>query len=156
MNCFCFDSSRVLEMTCRQGNVLDTLERIRNLCNFASPNKSAIVVVCLLALWLVLVTIPTRVIVLVGGIAQYAATFYAAFGTKLAKKKNRKEKKGKAMEESEGAEKPVTAALRIGNFFAALPTDEDLRRAYFWDARREGETAREELVSIRMDFVISS
>jgi len=127
------------------GNFLDTVERIRNLFNFSSPNKSAIVVVCLFAFWLVLATIPTRVLLLAGGIAQYAGTFYAAFGKKFAKKKKRKN--GEPTEESGSEEKTDSTATRIRNFFAALPTDEDLRRAYFWDARREGEKAREELVS---------
>lgn len=33
------------------------------------------------------------------------------------------------------------------NLFLSIPTDEDLRRTYFWEARRLGEKEREKFVS---------
>ncbi len=35
----------------------------------------------------------------------------------------------------------------IENLFLSIPTDEDLRRIYFWEARRAGEKERERFVS---------
>ena len=127
------------------GGVLDTIERVRNAFNFASPNRSSIIVVCLLALWLVLAMIPTKAIVLAAGLAQYGASFYAAFGKKF--KINKKDASPSPISRASSAEAKTgpAAATRITNFIAGLPTDEDLRRAYFWEARREGEKAREEL-----------
>ena len=129
------------------GGVLDTIERVRNVFNFASPNRSSIIVVCLLALWLVLAIIPTRAIVLVAGIAQYGASFYVAFGKKFSEggKKYASRPAPVSRASSTEAKSGPAAATRIANFIAGLPTDEDLRRAYFWEARREGEKAREEL-----------
>ena len=128
------------------GGVLDTIERLRNVFNFASPNRSSIIVVCLLALWLILAIIPTRAILLIGGLAQYAATFYSAFGKRFRTKKA-VARPALVSRRSSSAEANADAgvATRITNFLAGLPTDEDLRRAYFWEARREGEKAREEL-----------
>ena len=128
------------------GGVLDTIERLRNVFNFASPNRSSIIVVCLLALWLILAIIPTRAILLIGGLAQYAATFYSAFGKRFRTKKS-VARPAPVSRRSSSAEANADAgvATRITNFLAGLPTDEDLRRAYFWEARREGEKAREEL-----------
>ena len=128
------------------GGVLDTIERLRNVFNFASPNRSSIIVVCLLALWLILAIIPTRAILLIGGLAQYAATFYSAFGKRFRTKKA-VARPAPVSRRSSSAEANADAgvATRITNFLAGLPTDEDLRRAYFWEARREGEKAREEL-----------
>ena len=129
------------------GGVLDTIERVRNVFNFSSPNRSSIIVVCLLALWLVLAIIPTRAIILVAGLGQYAASFYAAFGKKFSRssKKDPSPPTPISRASSPETKSGPAAATRIANFIAGLPTDEDLRRAYFWEARREGEKAREEL-----------
>jgi hypothetical protein len=35
----------------------------------------------------------------------------------------------------------------LENLFLSIPTDEDLRRIYFWEARRVGEKERERFVS---------
>ncbi len=37
----------------------------------------------------------------------------------------------------------------LENLFLSIPTDEDLRRTYFWEARREGEKERKRFVSQR-------
>ena len=36
----------------------------------------------------------------------------------------------------------------LENLFLSIPTDEDLRRTYFWEARRLGEKEREKFVSL--------
>ena len=82
--------------------MLDLVEQGRNAFNFSSPRITIVLFVCLLALWSILATIPTRILVLAVGLVsrlvsfrndlnakriiaclpaqvQYSATFYAKF-----------------------------------------------------------------------------
>jgi hypothetical protein len=51
----------------------------------------------------------------------------------------------KKSKEKEGDHQPDPYLTRIINFFTSIPTNEDLRRYYFWEARRVGERERARL-----------
>ena len=45
----------------------------------------------------------------------------------------------------EGEQESDPYSIRIFNFFSSIPTNEDLRRYYFWEAKRIGERERARL-----------
>lgn len=47
------------------------------------------------------------------------------------------------------AQQPTYILTNINNLIEALPTDEDLRRAYFWTSHQLGGCARDEMVKCR-------
>lgn len=73
--------------------------------------------------------------------AQFGATYYAKFMTPSAE--ITPVQKDKVNDESEAA----NTGNPLENLFLSIPTDEDLRRIYFWEARRVGEKERERFVS---------
>lgn len=127
------------------GSVLDVLEQARNVFNFADPRKSTLVFVGLMLVWLVLAIIPTRLLVLAGGLGQFAATFYSAF-VEGPKRQISSTDLAVTIDDDENPKQDpfVTRAM---NFFTSLPTDEDLRRTYFWESRRVGERERQKLAA---------
>jgi hypothetical protein len=74
--------------------------------------------------------------------AQFGTTFYAKF---LAPPKANKSIHGIAHEIVDSA----NTGNPLENLFLSIPTDEDLRRTYFWEARRVGEDERKRFVSRR-------
>ena len=86
-------------------------------------------------LWFFLVLVPTRAIILVVGIGQYMATFAVAFLFKRTSSTNTQ--KMVRSQPTPGKVSPVVTWIM--NAFSGLPTDEDLRKAYFWESRRIGE-----------------
>ena len=74
--------------------------------------------------------------------AQFGGTFYAKF---LAPPKAKKSIHGIAHEIVDSA----NTGNPLENLFLSIPTDEDLRRTYFWEARRVGENERKRFVSRR-------
>jgi len=48
-----------------------------------------------------------------------------------------------SVSDKQEVELPNPITTRIRNFFYSIPTNEDLRRYYFWEARRVGERERE-------------
>ncbi|KAL7527369.1 hypothetical protein ACHAXR_006588 [Thalassiosira sp. AJA248-18] len=113
--------------------VVDMLERVRNAFNFSNPRITVFILFGLTLLWIVLAWIPTRIVVLFAGLAQFGATFYTQFMNH--KKTKNKEKSEEGLEPKRGNP--------LENLFLSIPTDEDLRRTYFWEARRLGEKERE-------------
>jgi hypothetical protein len=85
--------------------------------------------------WFFLALVPTRAIILVAGVGQYTATFTIAFlskrtsSTTVVKVARSRSPPGKVS----------PFVTMIMNAFRGLPTDEDLRKAYFWESRRIGE-----------------
>jgi len=114
------------------GSILDMMEMLRNAFNFSCPEKSALILVCLVFLWILLALIPTRLLFLCAGLGQYAATLIRAIF---------KPNKSSVAKKTEKLRPPIIT--RIRNFFYSIPTNEDLRRYYFWEARRVGERERE-------------
>lgn len=50
--------------------VVDMLERLRNAFNFSNPRISCFILLCLAILWIVLARIPTRIVILFGGLVR--------------------------------------------------------------------------------------
>jgi len=50
--------------------VVDMLERVRNAFNFSNPRISCFILLCLAVLWCVLARIPTRIVILFGGLVR--------------------------------------------------------------------------------------
>jgi hypothetical protein len=92
-------------------------------------------------LWVVLTLIPTRFVVLLGGLGQYAATYYAKFISVP--------KVAKADTPDEDEEDAAPSGNIVENFFLSIPTDEDLRRTYFWESQRVGEREREKFANTK-------
>jgi len=132
------------------GTVLDIVEKFRNAFNFSDPFKSTALLLVLFVLWLFLALVPTRALVLAAGFAQYAATFKARYGSGPAANTHDSETNSDQKENlnNEKVDKDVTPIIAwLNNAFRALPTDEDLRRAYFWESRRIAEQECEEIAS---------
>lgn len=84
--------------------------------------------------------------------AQYAVTFVARYGGRSSAPVDAESnlKSNSDDEKSEGA--PIVTWLL--NAFRSLPTDEDLRRTYFWESRRFGERESEILVRNLVDLSV--
>jgi len=125
------------------GSIIDSIEAVINILNFTDPYKSSTIFVGLLPVWIIFRIIPTRYIILLGGLAQYGITFVDRFGELLGLN---------STNQSKANEKPVAGAnggdsnpfvINISNAFLSIPTNEDLRKTYFWESRQLGaETAR--------------
>jgi len=125
------------------GSIIDMIEGLLNILNFTDPYKSSIIFVSLLPVWMVFRLIPTRYIVLVAGLAQYAVTFIDRFGKALGLKSEKQKQKDEGSAASENAGKPNPFMTKITNALRSIPTNEDLRKTYFWESRQLGtERAR--------------
>ncbi|EJK56333.1 hypothetical protein THAOC_23806 [Thalassiosira oceanica] len=111
--------------------VVDLVEQGRNAFNFSSPQITIVLFVCLLALWSILATIPTRIIVLAVGLRNILLEVFLQ------------------------AEADVSYVKTSFKFTRAHPfraiADEDLRRTYFWEAKREGERERKKLAAAKRE-----
>ncbi len=117
--------------------VVDMIEKTRNAFNFSNPRITVLILLGLSVLWTVLALIPTRIVILVGGLGQFGATYYDKYIYQKQKKKIEVSSEDKKPDASDGG------GNVFENMFLSLPTDEDLRRTYFWEARRVGERERE-------------
>lgn len=115
------------------------LHENRNAFNFSNPQITTFILICLIILWRILASIPTRVVILLAGVGQFGATFYNEFIPRSTPKIHR--------EASDDDDTQPTRGNIFENLFLSLPTDEDLRRTYFWEACRMGEREREKFVS---------
>lgn len=126
------------------GSVLDVLEAVINAFNFTDPFKSSVIFAVLFLVWLVLSLIPTRYIVLAAGLAQYVATFVFRYGKELGIMSTKKpaptslESHGKTVNDAKANSTSSPFAVWVSNAIRSLPTNEDLRKAYFWESRRLG------------------
>lgn len=106
-----------------------------------SPRITCVLLICLSILWFILALIPTRIVVLLAGLGQYGATYYAKFVYRY---------KATKSDKPDEDEVDATASGNIvENLFLSIPTDEDLRRTYFWEARRVGEREREKFANTK-------
>lgn len=119
------------------GLFLDFAESTLNAFTWVHPHRSFAVFVFILMSFLTLSVIPTRLLFTCGGLAPFVISFFSAFH-------------GRARESKEPYAGPVKSPLIASaiNFLNALPTNEDLRRAYFWEGRRIGEQERQLLVRV--------
>ena len=134
------------------GSILDLVEGVINLLNFTDPFKSSTIFVGLLLIWLVFVIIPTRHIVLLSGLAQYGVTFFEKYGEYLGLTKSTEPAEStpeindlsalsqvdRSDEMEKKKNKSVPFLVWITNAIRSIPTQEDLRKAYFWESRQLG------------------
>jgi len=109
------------------GSLLDSAESAMNLFNFSDPWKSTVAFSAILLLWVILVTVPTRMLIFASGVGQFGSTLYERI--RASKSHDIAPSGTKSTEDS-----PV--ATWLSNAFLGLPSDEDLRRSYFWDTQR--------------------
>lgn len=125
------------------GSIIDVIEGLINILNFTDPYKSSAIFIGLLPVLLILNLIPTRYIVLLAGIAQYGITFVDRYGKDLGLKSEKQSKNNGGPEVKESGGKPNPLAIKITNAIRSIPTNEDLRKTYFWESRQLGtETAK--------------
>lgn len=89
-----------------------------------------VVFILVFALWFVLFLIPGRVLILCGGLGVFIGNLITKFSLTKKEKNN------------QSNNNPGAIPILLKNFFQSLPTDEDLRRVYFWESRRVGEEER--------------
>lgn len=118
------------------GDILDVVEKIRNLLNWSSPQQSMLAFGVMSILWLVLFLVPARILILCAGLGIFIGNFYRKYGTN---------KPNQIVEEKDENASPIP--ILINNFFHSIPNDEDLRRVYYWESRREGEIERKKHAS---------
>ena len=114
------------------GSLLDAVEAARHLINFSDPLKSSAVVIGLLMLWFVLYSIPFRLLVFLLGTIPYASSLKARYEKSV--KRNRRHD---FPPEDRAAKKLSPFSIWVNNFMRSLPIDDDLRKTYFWETRRE-------------------
>jgi len=118
--------------------VVDMIEKARNAFNFSNPRITVLLLLSLSVLWTILALIPTRFVILIGGLGQFGATYYEKFMSP------RKRKREVPLEDKKSDSSASNECGNVfENMFLSIPTDEDLRRTYFWEARRVGERERE-------------
>jgi len=128
------------------GSLLDMMDMFRNALNFSCPEKSSFILLCMAILWFLLALIPTRLLILCAGLGQYVVTFMTAFNGNRSKLVEEKIKP--VLETTDKKEEfPEPISTRIKNFFYSIPTNEELRRYYFWETRRVVEREREILAN---------
>lgn len=125
------------------GSIIDFIEGLINILNFTDPYKSSIIFVCLLPVWMIFHIIPTRYIILVAGLAQYGVTFVGKYGEDLGINSKKQLETNKDTKVKENGEKSNAFIVKITNALRSIPTNEDLRKTYFWESRQLGtDTAR--------------
>lgn len=136
------------------GSILDIVEAGINAFNFTDPFKSSIIFVALFVVWVVLIVVPTRYLVLTAGLVPYVVGFVEQFGEDLGFKKPKKAggKQDAFLDNFEGGpeekkQSSSSVAIWIDNALKSLPTNDDLRKAYFWESRRLGAQQTEVLAS---------
>ena len=122
------------------GSIIDLIEGVVNILNFTDPYKSSTIFAGLVPVLILFCIIPTRYIVLSAGLVQYLVTFINRYGESLGikskKNPNIVEDEGLQSEGDEG--KPSPFKVKITNAIRSIPTNEDLRKTYFWESRQLG------------------
>mmetsp|Transcript_9945 Transcript_9945/g.15275 ORF Transcript_9945/g.15275 Transcript_9945/m.15275 type:complete len:1481 (+) Transcript_9945:77-4519(+) len=126
------------------GDIVDMLEMFRNIFNFADPRISFLILSALSILFLVLASIPTRMIVMLIGMVQYVVGLISKCQHWLSDRKVEFSME-KAIQADKGSKTQAQLNFQIStwatNAIRSIPTDEDLRKAYFWEGCRIGEEA---------------
>jgi hypothetical protein len=114
------------------------------------PLQSAALFILVVSLSLLCLLFPTRYLVLAGGLFEFANGYRIGRreredGKRKESKKKREKEKMEKDAEREKAEAEVGKEVNGGpvyNLIASAPTNEDLRRHYFWESKRRGEVER--------------
>jgi hypothetical protein len=135
------------------GSVLDTVEAAINAFNFTDPFKSSIILAALLCLWLILFLVPTRFLVLGGGLVPYIIGFLDEYGEVIGLRSKQSspfstndvfanDQQKTAKKDESSSDSPV--AVWIMNALRSLPTIDDLRKAYIWEIMSLGAEQKEQ------------
>jgi len=127
-------------------SIIDRIEAVINILNFTDPYKSSMVFVGSFLVWVLFCIIPTRYLILFAGLAQYGITFVDKYVKKLLGIKSKKKSAESAIEidQNGGLElddkerKASPFGIKITNAVRSIPTNEDLRKTYFWESRQLG------------------
>ncbi len=123
--------------------ILDMAEALKNLLNWSHPYKSAVVYGMFMVAYILLLIVPSRVFLLIGGMA----AFYAGLKNKLKRDMEEKTNGGTASGNlceplvKAADRKKAPLAIKLANLFATIPTDIELERAYLWRTRQSGSMA---------------
>eukprot|EP00536_Pseudo-nitzschia_multiseries_P006667 jgi/Psemu1/255572/estExt_Genewise1Plus.C_1450049 len=128
------------------GSIIDLIEGVINILNFTDPYKSSTIFVSSVLVWVLFCIIPTRYIVLLAGLVQYGVTFVDRckkryFGWKSKKKAAESASeafKNKETNADDDQTKSKPFVTKIANAIRSIPTNEDLRKTYFWESRHLG------------------
>ncbi|CAJ1956497.1 unnamed protein product [Cylindrotheca closterium] len=133
-------------------STLDLVESVVNLFNFTDPFKSSLVFWAIVAVCIVFLIIPTRVIVFIAGLVLFWFTFDQQFGiTKMKIFKKKAARIPKPIESFEVKEENGHAGNVFINALRSLPTREDLRKAIYWEKLRVTNTLAERRESKRRE-----
>jgi len=127
------------------GDIVDMLEIARNIFNFADPRFSFLILSALCMFVFVLAIIRTRTFVMLIGLAQYFTALLTKFQNVLSSGKVRIASDEVRKAEQNTAQHNSPISTWITNAIRSIPTDEDLRKSYFWEGRRIGEEACSEI-----------
>jgi len=117
------------------GDALDFVESLKNLFMWASPSKSLLMYVIIILIWVALCFIPGRILIFCAGMGIFVSNFLTAFNILS------------EAEPNNNADSPFI--IWFTNLFSCLPTDEDLRRTYFWETRQIDEHERHNLAQAK-------
>mmetsp|Transcript_14872 Transcript_14872/g.41407 ORF Transcript_14872/g.41407 Transcript_14872/m.41407 type:complete len:1532 (+) Transcript_14872:243-4838(+) len=132
------------------GSIIDLIEGIINILNFTDPYKSSTILVGSVLVCALFCIIPTRYIILLAGLAQYGAGFVHKYCNKFIWNKSER-KAAEPNGETDGDQRKSSPFVtKIFNAVRSIPTNEDLRKAYFWESRYLGtENAKKYAVEKR-------
>jgi hypothetical protein len=116
------------------GTVLDIIGAVRSAIDFADPFKSGFLFCIVFVAWIFFKLVPTRIMIVLVGLAQYAITFHKRFAQIFGRQQD-KDSQFSQDDENTGGTHPY--ATWIMNSFLGLPTDEDIRKTYFWECRQK-------------------
>jgi hypothetical protein len=117
------------------GVILDVIGVIRSAFNFSDPYKSSVIFVLIIIAWMFFALVPTQALFLVGGVLQYAITFKSRFGRFFNARTSPTNDtlRSSVREEDVGSSQYTTWIM---NAVRGLPTDEDIRKTYYWESLR--------------------
>ena len=124
------------------GTIADTVERCFNILNWTDPRKTGIVFAATVTLLLLFAVFPTRYLILAGGLGEFVNGFRRR---KAQERKMEKERAGRGRRKKKAektTEKKPSKESAVSNLIMSTPTNEDLRRFYFWESKRRGEAER--------------
>ena len=121
---------------------VDLAESVFNIFNWADVHKSMLFFVGLTLLWFFLIIVKTRYIFLVCGLQQFLMGLYLKLTKEQRRKRRRERLHAQKRRSSRGQDDDEALAIAAGNpmlnLLASIPTNEDLRRCYFWENFRRG------------------
>jgi hypothetical protein len=138
------------------GMIADYAEKVFNILNWADPAKTIIVFATVSVGMVLFLIFKTRHLILVFGWSEFYNGYWRRLSKERKKKRRNRKAGGKGADNAGASAKPTTTTTTDGpeespilNLIASTPTNEDLRRFYFWESKRRGEAERSRLATKR-------